>query len=43
MKFYGGVLGGTRNKQLNFGGDLDYHADGPMLTLSIANPGNVHI
>ena len=25
MKFYGGVWGGKRNKQLNVGGDLDHN------------------
>ena len=29
-KFYGGVRGDKRNKQLNFGGDLDHHVDCPI-------------
>ena len=29
-KLYGGVLGGKRNKWLNFGGNPDHHADSPV-------------
>ena len=34
MKIYGGVWGGKRNKWLDFGSNMDYHADFP-----IGNPG----
>ena len=30
MKFYGGVRGVKRNKWLDFGSDLDHHADFPI-------------
>ena len=36
MKFYGVVQGGKGNKWLNYGGDLDHHADCPIRSLAIA-------
>ena len=35
MKFYGGVHGGKRNKSLDFGNDLDHHADNLIGNLAI--------
>ena len=37
LTFYGGVLDGKRNKLLNYGGDLDHHADS-----LIGNPAVTH-
>ena len=41
MKFYGGVQGAKKDKLLNCGGDLDYHADclirNPAITQQITN------
>ena len=30
VKFYGGAQDSKRNKWLNFGGDIDQHADSPV-------------
>ena len=35
MKFYGKVQGGQRNKGLDFGSNLDHHADCPIRSLAI--------
>ena len=35
MKFYGGVQGGDRNKRLDFGRNLDHHADYSIENLAI--------